>query len=141
MLIFVKWTFPFSGLVETGPCNGNGCSSNSDHIHSMENMANRSWKCCDENVSVGWMYEWMLELYHLVDFYEASDIQTDLSQSFSFRDSKIHILKKIRRKLHVLEENMVCFIHFPLFALSHVLSTACMENTECDKGECPLEIQ
>ena len=84
-------------------CDGNGAVSHTDFLHS-------SWKFNEELVCGGWMYEWMLDLYHLEDFFDASDIQTDLSQSFSFRDSEIHMLKKIRRKLHALQECMVYFI-------------------------------
>lgn len=56
------------------------------------------------------MYEWISEIRNLEDWWkstEKNDLQSDLSSIFSFRDSKIHLLKKIREKLHRIQSNTV----------------------------------
>ena len=59
-----------------------------------------------------WMYDWMADLRNLENWWRSTseqDLQSDLSNAFSFRDSKIHLLKKVRDKLHRIESAMVYY--------------------------------
>ena len=51
----------------------------------------------------------MVEMRHMEDWWKSveHDFQTDLDNTFSFRESKIHLLKKIRDKLHRIQISMV----------------------------------
>ena len=60
-------------------------------------------------VKSGWMYDWMVEMRHMEDWWKSveDDFLADLDNTFSFRESKIHLLKKIRDKLHRIQTLMV----------------------------------
>jgi hypothetical protein len=68
-------------------------------------------KLLEREVTEEWMYSWFTELRNQEDWWKStsqSDLNSDLSSVFSFRDSKIHLLKKIRGKLHQLQR---CTVH------------------------------
>jgi hypothetical protein len=71
----------------------------------------RFQKLLEREVTEGWMYTWFSELRSQEDWWKSTDhrdLNSDLSSVFSFRDSKIHLLKKIRSKLHQLQS---CTVH------------------------------
>ena len=58
----------------------------------------------------GWVYNWMVDLRNLDDWWNsrpAFDFQRGLSNLVSFRESKIHLLKKVREVLHKCQTEMV----------------------------------
>jgi hypothetical protein len=67
-------------------------------------------KLLREQIPKHWMYDWISELRNQEDWWkskEHNDLSSDLSSIFSFRDSKIHLLKKIREKLMQIQRAMV----------------------------------
>ncbi len=61
-------------------------------------------------IELEWPYSWILELDRMDRWWKATtdgDLQADITSVFSFRDSKIHLLKKIREKLHRIQTETV----------------------------------
>ncbi len=89
----------------------------------------------------GWMFNWMKELKDLDIWWRSnakSDLQSGLSNTFAFRESKIHLLKKIRDKLQRLESSMVCD-SVTLFIDS---SEKLIETNHCSRfGKCWMRLR
>ena len=62
-----------------------------------------------EMKSPTWMYDWMKELKKYDSWMKSAALVKEPSQVFELRDSKVHLVKRIRDKLHRLQTTMVRF--------------------------------